>query len=106
MKQQYNALVKNVTNNVWIHIVVNFIGPGEGQGIRIYHDGNSANEDRWTRTVGKTSGDPKNINFYIGRFASISIPHVVSVEVDELYFFNQALTAAEIKILSNDESYP
>ena len=23
----------------WIHLVINFIGPAEGEGIRIYHDG-------------------------------------------------------------------
>ena len=105
MNQQYNVRVTNVTNNVWIHSVVNFIGPGEGQGIRIYHDGNSVNQYRWTITVIKNSVDTKNININIGK---IPIPFwpVVSVEVDELYFFNQALTTAEIKILSNDESYP
>ena len=24
----------------WVHAVLNFIGPNEGQGIRIYNDGN------------------------------------------------------------------
>ena len=53
----------------------------------------------------KNSVDPKNININIGKLPIPFWP-VVSVEVDELYFFNQALTAEEIKILSNDESYP
>ena len=105
MELQYNVRVHNVTNNIWIQSVVNFIGPGKEQGIKVYHDGNSVSRYRWTRPVTQKYVDPKNTNITIGKISKSPWP-AVSVEVDELYFFNQALTAEEIKILSNVESYP
>ena len=29
----------------WVHAVMNFIGPNEGQGIRVYNDGNLIGND-------------------------------------------------------------
>ena len=86
---------------------MNFIGPGEDQGIRIYHDGNSVNGTNWRRhrpTARPT--DPKTIKITIGReiHANLHI-ELPSVQLDELLLFNKVLTAAEITILSNVESY-
>ena len=99
-------MVLNVTQNVWIHSVVNLVQPTERLGMMVYHDGSSQNQEIWTTIIGSlTHVDPiKDFNISLGYLKVID--RVPVVEVDELYLFNQALTAEEIKILGNLEQYP
>ena len=95
----YDIRFSNVTKNVWIHSVVNYIPTNESQVTIVYHDGNSQNQIQTILDGFPTPFGPiKDFNITIGRSST--------VEVDELYLFNQALTAEEIKILGNLESYP
>ena len=42
---QYDVRPIRPTGSVWFHVVVNFIGPNGGEGIRVYHDGTEAARD-------------------------------------------------------------
>ena len=77
----------------------NYIGPNEGQGIRIYQDGNlMGNVTTLTNPYsGKSSG-----KIVIGRRYPYINNFYSSVEVDELLFFNQSLTEPEITTLSQN----
>ena len=72
----------------------------------VYHDGSSQNQEILTTINGSlTNVDPiKDFKISLGYLKVID--RVPVVEVDELYLFNQALTAEEIKILGNLEQYP
>ena len=65
------------------HIVLNYIGPNNGQGIRIYHDGLQVGSDD-TKTVG-TEDD----SIY------------ASVDMDELLFFSEVLCDHQIMNIIN-----
>ena len=81
----------------WIHVVLNFIGPNEGEGIRIYHDGVQAGSKT---TIGGKSKNNGNRRIVIGRNFAGSPDIHSSVQVDELLFFNEVLTDDEITMLS------
>ena len=76
----------------WTHVIINYIGPEDGQGIRIHSEGIEAGSGttRYPRTSDDDGGD--------GR---IVIGESHSVQLDELIFFNSALTDSEIKMLSH-----
>ena len=86
----------------WVHAVMNYVGPNEGQGIRIYNDGQLVGSDT-TKT--NEANLPSDGRIVIGRadlhlvgtttFLSFS----ASVEVDELLIFHRTLTEPEIILL-------
>ena len=85
---------------------MNFIGPNEGQGIRIYNDGKLIGNDT-TKSNGTNS--PSNERIQIGRIDLRSInnpsrtsPFYASVEVDELLIYNRTLTEPEIIMLKQN----
>ena len=80
--------------NMWTHVVLNYIGPNNGEGIRIFYKG--AEESRGEITFGGpySAGDPRII---VGRFSTEVVMYYASVEMDELIFFNHSLTLEEIK---------
>ena len=82
----------------WFHIVLNYIGPKDGEGIKIFIKGAQVASDTITSrgpyptgdgriVVGKKNTDEQNL-FY------------ASVQVDELRFFNRYLTQEEISVLA------
>ena len=79
----------------WVHSVTNFYGPNNGQGIRIYHNGQLIGYDS-TRTTPNPSKSPVNGKIAIGNFDD----RYASVQVDELFFFNRPVSTAEIKIFN------
>ena len=80
----------------WVHSVTNFVGPNNGQGIRVYHDGQLIGHDSRKSTFSPLQ-NPVNGKISIGKF-----DRYASVQVDELYFFSRVLhvSTPEIKILS------
>ena len=78
----------------WFHVVLNFIGPSDG--IRIYHEGVKVITDISTNAGNYTQGDRRIV---IGRRFSGSDDRYASVQIDELLFFNEALTETEIIML-------
>ena len=89
----------------WFHVVVNFIGPNDGQGLQVYYDGVQV-RDRYQRDTSR-KGSPSTSIFrnstrriLIGRLFFDHDDYYTSVQVDEMFFFNQALTETEITGLS------
>ena len=82
----------------WFHLVLNYIGPADGQGITIYTDcilqGNVTIKNTYTQT----RGDGRVV---IGRRYTYSDERYANVEVDELTFWNQTLTLQEIQAIYN-----
>ena len=88
----------------WFHLVVNFIGPNDGEGLRIYYDEVEARSSRLGRDS-TIAGPSFTIFRNLSRRIFIGInfdrnDYYSSVQVDEMFFFNQALTETEITSLS------
>ena len=87
--------------NIWDHLVINFYGPEEGEGIEGFKNGVS-----YAR--GDTSGSPganpladSARKIFIGSITTDGAQQVGSLEADEVIFFNKALTPEEITSLYN-----
>ena len=91
--------MSGTSNNGWIHTVLNYIGPNDGQGIRIYHNSIQVASDT---THTSRQWVPGNRKIVVGRFRNGGDVWYSSVLVDELHFFNRVLTEAEIRMLSQD----
>ena len=81
----------------WFNIVVNFIGTGEDQGVRIYYNGVLV-----TTNIGTTSlyTPLSSAQIAIGRLFTDLDAEYGTFDIDELIFFNEALNASEIAVLS------
>ena len=97
----FEVNVNRTTN--WVHAVMNYVGPNEGQGIRIYNDGELVGSDT-TKT--NEANLPSDGRIIIGR-ADLNIvgtagflTFYASVEVDEFLVFNRTLTEPEIILLN------
>ena len=90
--------------------MVSFIGPNDGQGLRIYYDGVEARNSRPDRSPSRKSNSTIQRNsergIVIGRFNYKIDQLYASVQVDEMFFFNQALTETEITSLSQYRNSP
>ena len=85
----------------WFHTVINYIGRGEGEGIRIYHDGVLVAND--TRKGYGTCQDPictPDESIVLGRSRARVEGLYCSSQVDELVLFNEPLSEEEIAMLS------
>ena len=80
---------------------MNYIGPNNGQGIRIYLDGVQAGSDD-TRSDGtfssRSGGDGRVV---VGALYTYKAVFYASVDVDELLFFNQKLSDKQIMDIKN-----
>ena len=86
------------TNDQWIHLVLNFIGPNGGEGIQSFKDGTVRDSHQQGRSGTHTAGDGRVV---VGRrYVSTSYGYS-KVEVDELIFFNEALLEEEVSDLYN-----
>ena len=82
----------------WHHIVLSFVkGREDKDEIQIYNNAENIATDK-TKAVGTNSKG--NGRIVIGRHFSGLDGKYASVEMDELLFFNQALTETEIKKFS------
>ena len=79
-----------------MHVVLNYIGPNNGQGIRIYHDGLQVGSDDTKTDVTFSPGDGC---VCVGTYDDVSV--YASVDVDELLFFNEALSDQQIMNIKN-----
>ena len=84
--------------NEWVHGVLNFLGPNDGEGIRIYENGKHVGNDT---IISQSSRNESNGRIVIGR-SYTELIFDASVQVDEMVFFNKSLTEAEITLLSRD----
>ena len=79
----------------WTHVVFNFIGPNNGQGIRIYVDG--------VNTASDTIKTPRNRNAADGRVyaGNSALEKFTSVDLDELLFLNHKLSDQQVALIKN-----
>ena len=82
----------------WMHIVFNFIGPNDGQGYRVYHDGKLVEnvtekfEYRFRPMGRRIIIGADYADYYFKRFSSL--------EMDQLLLFNRFLYKTEVAVLS------
>ena len=83
----------------WTHIVLNFIGPNNGQGIRIYYNGHevASKSVRSERSV-----PPVDSTIVVGKYYTNLNQDYATAQIDELIFFNHYLTLEEITTLGNE----
>ena len=81
----------------WTHMVVNYIGPNDGEGIMTYYNGREVECDTTKTARNVSAGDGRIV---IGRRWTDKTGNYASVKVDELFFFNQTLTMDEIRSLA------
>ena len=89
------------TSNEWIHTVMNYIGPNDGEGTQIYQ--NSRNIVNVTELSAREyfEGNP---DLVLGRVYNWYDNWYGTVQVDELYLFDRTLTEPEIRMLSENTS--
>ena len=80
-------------NDQWLHLVLNFIGPNIGQGVQAFRDGTQRDASTGGSDGRDTTGDGRVV---IGRKFTNANGDYAHVEVDELIFFNKALSAEEV----------
>ena len=77
--------------------VLNFLGPNDEEGIRIYENGKHVGNHT---IITQSSTTESNGRIVIGRAFTEINNYYASVQVDELLFFNRSLTKQEIGMLS------
>ena len=84
----------------WTHIVLNYIGPDNGQGIRGYVNGQEVASGTTKHPRSYPAGDGRIV---VGRFTTDRDLDQLysSIQIDELIFFNKALSTTDIKLLYN-----
>ena len=79
----------------WTHVVLNYIGPNDGQGIRIYEDGVLTGSDD-TKSLGRDPSPQGEGRIVVGREFTHFDDKYASVTLDELLIFNQTLSDQQI----------
>ena len=78
--------------------MLNYIGPNEGEGIRIYYNGAEV-ASATTKTVRSyPSGDGRIV---VGRHFTNEDRRYISMQVDELIYFNAVLTSDDVQSIYN-----
>ena len=91
-------LLSNASPSGWTHVVLNYIGLEDGQGIWIYYDGVQTGSDTTRNPNSYETGDGRIV---IGRLYTEWDTNYASVQLDELIFFNTKLTDSEIRMLAD-----
>ena len=81
-----------------IHIVLNYIGPNDGEGTVIYYDGAEVTSDTTKIPQSYSPGDARIV---VGRFYTNYYQNYGSFMVDELIYFNAALTTDDVSSIYN-----
>ena len=82
----------------WTHIVMNYIGPNDGEGIRGYYNGSEVASETTKSEDTVPAGDGRIV---IGRVFTYSDERYTSMQIDELIFFNKALSTTDITAMYN-----
>ena len=77
---------------------MNYLGPNNGQGIRVYYNGTEVARSTTKTAQALSAGDGRIV---VGRYRANINDHKGNVQVDELIFFNEALSQDEITMLHN-----
>ena len=82
----------------WTHIVMNYMGPNDNEGTRVYYNGQELMIDVRSDDSGFSAGDGRIV---IGRLLTSLDDFYRSIMVDELIFFNRPLSTSEIEMIYN-----
>ena len=82
----------------WTHVVGNYIGPNTGEGIRIFYNGAEVDRDTLKSSGSRSPGDGMSV---VGRLYTNLDQYYASVQVDELIYFNAALTSDDVQSIYN-----
>ena len=82
----------------WIHVTLNYLGPNIGEGIKIFYDGTEVASDTTKDRGSFPAGDGRIV---VGRFFTDTDEKYTSMQVDEPFLFNEALSATDIALLYN-----
>ena len=82
----------------WTHVVLSYIRPNDGEGIRIYYDGAEVTSDISKNGGPNKAGDGRTV---VGRRYIDRDSGYVSVQFDELIYFNAALTDTDVHLIYN-----
>ena len=82
----------------WTHVLLNYIGPNNTDGIRVYYNGAEVANDTEKNVSPSSAGDGRIV---LGRRYTDKDKDYASVQVDELIFFNQALTNDQVELIYN-----
>ena len=82
----------------WTHVVLHYVGPNNGQGISVYFNGVEVVSDTSRYAFPNSAGDGRLV---LGRESTDIDNNYGSVDVDELFFFNQTLSDQNIQDMSN-----
>ena len=82
----------------WTHIVLNYIGPNNGEGIKVFMDGKQVANDTTRYGGPRTAGDGRIV---VGRRLTNEDKKYAGVQVDELIFFNAALSSDDVLSIYN-----
>ena len=104
----YRVNIGMAPGSGWFHVTFNFLGMNDHQGIKIYHNGILVGIDSSFAKISKSQCTPIRPRIVVGKFSTtpnfIHLPINSTVYVDELKFYNRALTQAEIKKLSQSSN--
>ena len=104
----YRVNTAMVTDSGWFHVTFNFQGMNDGQGIKIYHNGILVGIDSSFARRSKSKCTPIRPRIVFGKLSTnpnfVYLPINSTVHVDELKFFNGALTQAEIRKLAQSSN--
>ena len=82
----------------WTHIVLNYFGPNDGQGIQVYFNGVEVGQDTSKASKSFSTGDGRVV---LGRRKTDSDKSYASADVDEVLFFNTKLNNTQAMMVSN-----
>ena len=80
--------------------MLNYIGPDDGQGIKIYYNGQEVDSDTDKLVWNVPAGDGRTL---VGRLHTDQNDYYSSLQIDELIYFNAALTGADVQSIYNSE---
>ena len=99
LENYYLISDEGAVSSEWTQVVLNYIGPNYGQGIRLHRDGRLTGSDDTSAGGHASQGDGRVV---VGReFTDRGENKYGSVAVDELLFFNQTLSQQHILYLKN-----
>ena len=79
--------------------MLNFVGPEPGKGFRVFYDGIELESFDSSLKGVDLSSSPGDGRVVVGRYYTDQDRDYISVEIDELIFFNQALNNDNINTL-------
>ena len=93
---QFKALTSPPTG--WTHIILNYMGPDDGQGFTIYHDGGHEVDASDKEPL---TNPPSDGRVVVGRRYAYLDELYGGIDMDELLFFNEKLSDEEIVDIMN-----